>query len=600
MNSEVLPAVRAWTETTNKTSVSWPSPPSSPGLAAPAGQSPTGRSPAGRSQAQLDLFHKLGYSTEQVLAVLRTFGPDMDTNKLLERLVKIGAEAEPPGPPAVRTNLLIPQWDVRDRGSVQVPVMPEPGPVYSHGPDETSEDEDPLRTIVIDGSNVAMSHGNKEVFSCLGIQLAVNFFLERGHKSITVFVPSWRNEKPRPDVPISDQRILRELEERKLLVFTPSKRVGGKRVVCHDDRYIVKLAFETDGLIVSNDMYRDLQRENPEWKRFIEERLIMYSFVNNKFMPPDDPMGRHGPSLDDLRHKCPVVQKKQPCPYGKKCTFGIKCRFLHPERPKQSNQSLADELRTRCSLPHTAPYTSAPAPAPGHSLSLVEDMAKKLTLGSSLKKEHTPDSPSHGKTGHSKKSCSRKDRKSRQVSLESTTGSEAPERQLDSGLGSIDPQPYDALYGSGLYSQPQSAPCSCRLPTHHQCYHHGSALSDLSLAYTAPPYSGYGAYGGTVRPYSHCPDFQHSARPPQHLYWSDPYPLAPRGVCRPPDDGSLWEPGPASTGPAGAAPEREAVRKKLLAIFSAPLVDAAMNMNPQLLDPQRLATEIVRLQSQGL
>ncbi|KAJ0055401.1 hypothetical protein NL108_017151, partial [Boleophthalmus pectinirostris] len=111
------------------------------------------------------------------------------------------------------------------------------------------------------------------------------------------------------------QHILRELEKRKLLVFTPSKRVNGKRIVCHDDRYIVKLAYDTDGLIVSNDLYRDLQRENPEWKRFIQERLIMFTFVNNMFMPPDDPMGRHGPSLDDLRRKSPIVQKKGPCPY---------------------------------------------------------------------------------------------------------------------------------------------------------------------------------------------------------------------------------------------------------------------------------------------
>lgn len=48
-----------------------------------------------------------------------------------------------------------------------------------------------------------LSHGNKEVFSCLGIQLAVNFFLDRGHTEITVFVPSWRKEQPRPDVPIT-------------------------------------------------------------------------------------------------------------------------------------------------------------------------------------------------------------------------------------------------------------------------------------------------------------------------------------------------------------------------------------------------------------
>lgn len=81
-----------------------------------------------------------------------------------------------------------------------------------------------------------------------------------------------------------DQHILRELEKKKILVFTPSRRVGGKRVVCYDDRFIVKLAYDSDGIVVSNDTYRDLQGERQEWKRFIEERLLMYSFVNDKYV----------------------------------------------------------------------------------------------------------------------------------------------------------------------------------------------------------------------------------------------------------------------------------------------------------------------------
>ena len=79
-----------------------------------------------------------------------------------------------------------------------------------------------------------------------------------------------------------DQHILEELESRRILVFTPSRRVQGRRVVCYDDRFIVKLAYESDGVIVSNDNYRDLANEKPEWKKFIDERLLMYSFVNDK------------------------------------------------------------------------------------------------------------------------------------------------------------------------------------------------------------------------------------------------------------------------------------------------------------------------------
>ena len=43
---------------------------------------------------------------------------------------------------------------------------------------------------------------------------------------------------------LADQEILRKLEKEKILVFTPSRRVQGRRVVCYDDRFIVKLAFE--------------------------------------------------------------------------------------------------------------------------------------------------------------------------------------------------------------------------------------------------------------------------------------------------------------------------------------------------------------------
>lgn len=43
-------------------------------------------------------------------------------------------------------------------------------------------------------------------------------------------------------------------------------------------------------------------------------------------MPPDDPLGRHGPSLDNFLRKKPVVpeHKKQQCPYGKKCLLNVR------------------------------------------------------------------------------------------------------------------------------------------------------------------------------------------------------------------------------------------------------------------------------------
>jgi len=75
-----------------------------------------------------------------------------------------------------------------------------------------------------------------------------------------------------------------QLEQEKILVFTPSRKIGNKRIVCYDDRYIVKWAAETDGIIVSNDTYRDLAAENKDFRKAIEERLLMYSFVNDRLL----------------------------------------------------------------------------------------------------------------------------------------------------------------------------------------------------------------------------------------------------------------------------------------------------------------------------
>lgn len=52
-------------------------------------------------------------------------------------------------------------------------------------------------------------------------------------------------------------------------------------MVCYDDRYVLKLAAKTGGIVVSNDNYRDLLDENKEFKRVVEERLLMYSFVRD-------------------------------------------------------------------------------------------------------------------------------------------------------------------------------------------------------------------------------------------------------------------------------------------------------------------------------
>ena len=76
--------------------------------------------------------------------------------------------------------------------------------------------------------------------------------------------------------------ILTELEKEKILAFSPSRQFSGRRIVCHDDRYILNLAAENGGIVVSNDNYRELINEKPNYKEVIENRILMYSFVNDR------------------------------------------------------------------------------------------------------------------------------------------------------------------------------------------------------------------------------------------------------------------------------------------------------------------------------
>ena len=87
--------------------------------------------------------------------------------------------------------------------SVTRPVVAGVGAAGLSGKENGGGGGDRLLPIVIDGSNVAMSHGNKDRFSCKGIKICVDWFRARGHTDITVFVPMWRKESSKPDSPIT-------------------------------------------------------------------------------------------------------------------------------------------------------------------------------------------------------------------------------------------------------------------------------------------------------------------------------------------------------------------------------------------------------------
>ncbi|KAA0723966.1 NEDD4-binding protein 1 [Triplophysa tibetana] len=74
-------------------------------------------------------------------------------------------------------------------------------------------------------------------------------------------------------------------------------------------RFMLNLAQQTNGVIVTNDNMRDLVDESPAWRDIIKRRwreirnvtnLLQYVFAGDLFMLPDDPMGHGGPHLNDF------------------------------------------------------------------------------------------------------------------------------------------------------------------------------------------------------------------------------------------------------------------------------------------------------------
>ncbi|CAL8088110.1 unnamed protein product [Calicophoron daubneyi] len=149
-----------------------------------------------------------------------------------------------------------------------------------------------LRSVVIDGSNVAFAHGKQKVFSPDGIRLAVEFFIKRGHTNVVAIVPRYRRGL--------GGALFDRLEREGYLGYSCSRTLGDELQVADDDRIILQMAVENNAVVVSNDQFRNYRDENKDFKDVIDNRLLQYTLCLNTFLIPEDPHGRNGPSLSKL------------------------------------------------------------------------------------------------------------------------------------------------------------------------------------------------------------------------------------------------------------------------------------------------------------
>lgn len=162
-------------------------------------------------------------------------------------------------------------------------------------------DKNLLRTIMIDCSNVAREHGkeNGGTFSCKGIILAIDYFRNKGHK-VEAYIPRKLNER----LKVTDRDLLEKYKNVGIVKECPPKS--------YDDRFVIESAIHNDGLIISNDQYRDLIHQKPEYREKLKYRLIEFVFSGDYFMPPEDPWGRNAPSLSQVLLKSFTLPTNNP------------------------------------------------------------------------------------------------------------------------------------------------------------------------------------------------------------------------------------------------------------------------------------------------
>lgn len=141
---------------------------------------------------------------------------------------------------------------------------------------EEFNDKKNLRPIVIDGNDVALSRSDQN-YSIQRIKSVAEYFEKRGHQ-IYLVMPLSRKEAvlAKPE----DKEVLEEIQRMGVeLIVSLSKDVGSRKIVCDDDILILKTADIKNAVIVSNDNFKKFI---PDYKEIIEERVLMYTFIDDK------------------------------------------------------------------------------------------------------------------------------------------------------------------------------------------------------------------------------------------------------------------------------------------------------------------------------
>ena len=90
-----------------------------------------------------------------------------------------------------------------------------------------------------------------------GLFIVHDWFARRGHE-VLIILPQSRKSKLMAKGRKEEVAKLDDLEKSGILFYSPSRRTNDRRWDCYDDIFIVDIAARKQGIVVSNDNYRDI------------------------------------------------------------------------------------------------------------------------------------------------------------------------------------------------------------------------------------------------------------------------------------------------------------------------------------------------------
>ncbi len=94
------------------------------------------------------------------------------------------------------------------------------------------------------------------VFSCKGIKIVVDYFLNRGHTQIKAMLPRFRRGTSDYECPTTSPELLDELEQRGHITYTPSRFVKNKLIIPYGNLRELILFFQLLILIFATIKYK--------------------------------------------------------------------------------------------------------------------------------------------------------------------------------------------------------------------------------------------------------------------------------------------------------------------------------------------------------